>query len=255
MPINAVCVILCTCRCLTTAEFPPIKVPCGVLGVFMILTHTSLHHFLQPTFALRIHLHRLNYHWSFVLFFFFLSLPFFVGSSENVSKTATRHRLEGFCAGVLMSAAAVCSQWLIDAIYEGVWLWGGKYIVCVMEENFTLKLLYDDQIVIFLLCWIYCLLENLESFSPAPVSFRSTAKPFTLLPFVCSDTDSLFLWKHSLFDGSYFLKDTWWRYCFRTTWFSHCGNERWFHDWIQCSFYSFHSSFHSFTLIIPIMCL
>lgn len=127
-------------------------------------------------------------------------MPFFVGSSENVSKTATWHGLEGFC--VLVSC---CLWWQCVASDAYIW-WcliiceGGGYIVSVMEENVMLKL-YNDQIVIsYCVEFIECLLEwlNLESFSPAPASRCSTAKPFTLLQFVCSDTNSLFLWKHSV---------------------------------------------------------
>lgn len=176
--------------------------------------------------------------------------------------------LKGF---VLVSC---CLWWQCVASDSYIWSclimgeWGG-YIVCVMEENFTLKLLYNDQIVIsYCVEFIECLLEwlNLESFSPAPASRCSTAKPFTLLQFVCSDTNSLFLWKHSVwtevwtFPGGdlvalwlpvhLILPLRWWEVMPSLD-----SMLLFFVVFILFSQLLNDSSFHSLTVIIPIMCL
>lgn len=99
------------------------------------------------------------------------------------------------CAGVLLSVVAVCSQWLVYMKVSDYW--GGTLCVSWKKcSNCCIMIRLSLNVVEF----IECLLEwlNLESFSPAPASRCSTAKPFTLLQFVCSDTNSLFLWKHSV---------------------------------------------------------
>lgn len=131
MPINAVCVILCTCRCAAATELSLslIKVPCHVGGLYDIDSYVILRHFSQPNFAQITHRHRLNYpsRASFVFTFHCRSLLKALKMYHDCNLTQT-WRVSWWCLVVCSYSVLASDSMRYMKVCDCKRVWGGLIV-------------------------------------------------------------------------------------------------------------------------------